>query len=153
MEVAMNEFEVVIAIDRPVDDVFAFLVDPSKTADWTPGVTEARRTSEGPVGVGTTVLFTGRFLGRGFESVSEVTAFVPGQKFTSKSISGPIHLEVDSTLQPVDGGTRLATVYRGESRGFFKLAEPVIVRLTKKHFETAAENLKALLEADSPPAA
>ena len=145
----MNEFEVVTVIERPVEAVFAFLVDPSKTADWTPGVTEARQTSDGPVGVGTTVLFIGRFLGRGFESLSECTDYVPNQKFTSKSISGPIHLEVDSTLQAVEGGTRLATVYRGESRGFFKLAEPVIVRLTKKHFETAAENLKALLEADA----
>jgi uncharacterized protein YndB with AHSA1/START domain len=143
----------VTVIERPVDEVFAFLVDPSKTADWTPGVTEARQTSEGPVGVGTTVLFIGRFLGRGFESPSEVTDFVPNERFTSKSTSGPIHLEVDSKLQPVEGGTRLSTVYRGESRGFFKLAEPVIVRLAKKHFETAAENLKALLEAGSPPAA
>jgi len=103
--------------------------------------------------VGTTVLFIGRFLGRGFESPSEVTDFVPNQRFTAKSTSGPFQLEVDYTLQPVDGGTRLATVYRGESRGFFKLAEPVIVRLAKKHFETAAENLKALLEAESPPSA
>jgi len=146
--VTVNEFEVVTVIERPVEAVFAFLVDPSKTADWTPGVTEARQTSDGPVGVGTTVLFIGRFLGRGFESLSECTDYVPNQKFTSKSISGPIHLEVDSTLQAVEGGTRLATVYRGESRGFFKLAEPVIVRLAKKHFETAGENLKALLEAD-----
>jgi uncharacterized protein YndB with AHSA1/START domain len=149
----MNEFEIVTVIDRPVDEVFAFLADPSKTADWTPGVTEARQTSEGPIGVGTTVLFIGRFLGRGFESPSEVTDFVPNQRFTAKSTSGPFQLEVDYTLQPVDGGTRLATVYRGESRGFFKLAEPVIVRLAKKHFETAAENLKALLEAESPPSA
>jgi uncharacterized protein YndB with AHSA1/START domain len=151
MEVTMNEFEVVTVIDRPVEKVFAFLVDPSKTADWTPGLTEARQTSDGPVGVGTTVLFIGKFLGRGFEALSECTEYIPNQRFTSKTTSGPIQLEVDSTLQPVDGGTRLATVYRGESRGFFTLAEPVIVRLTKKHFETAAENLKALLEADSAP--
>jgi len=146
----MNEFDVVTVINRPVDQVFAFLVDAGKTSDWTPGLTEARQTSDGPVGVGTTVLFIGKFLGRSFESLSEVTDYVPNEEFSSKTTSGPIHLEVDSTLQPVDGGTRLATVYRGESRGFFKLAEPVIVRLTRKHFETAAENLKALLEAESP---
>jgi uncharacterized protein YndB with AHSA1/START domain len=146
----MNEFDVVTVINRPVDQVFAFLVDPGKTSDWTPGLTEARQMSDGPVGVGTTVLFIGKFLGRSFESLSEVTDYVPNEKFSSKTTSGPIHLEVDSTLQPVDGGTRLATVYRGESRGFFKLAEPVIVRLTRKHFETAAENLKALLEAEAP---
>jgi uncharacterized protein YndB with AHSA1/START domain len=153
MEMTMNEFEIVTVIDQPVDKVFAFLVDPSKIADWTPGVTEARQTSDGPLRVGTSVQFTGKFLGRGFESLSECTEYVPNQKFASKTTSGPIHLEVDYTLEPVDGGTRLVTVYRGESRGFFKLAEPVIVRLTKKHFETAQENLKALLEADAAPPA
>jgi hypothetical protein len=101
-----------------------------------------------PVGVGTTILYTGRFRGRAFESFAECTAYVAGERFTTKTTSGPIHLEVDGTLQPVDGAAKLTTVYRGESRGFFKLAEPVIVRLTKKHFETAAENLKALLEAE-----
>jgi hypothetical protein len=55
---------------------------------------------------------------------------------------------VETTLEPVDGGTRVTSVYRGESRGYFKLAEPVITRLTRKQFETAAENMKALLEAE-----
>jgi uncharacterized protein YndB with AHSA1/START domain len=133
-EAAMNEFDVVTVIDRPVEKVFAFLVDFGKAPDWNPGLTEARKAGDGPVQVGTTVLYV---------------EYVANERFTSKSISGPIHLEVESTLEAVEGGTRLATVYRGESRGFFKLAEPVIVRLTRKHFETAAENMKALLEADA----
>jgi uncharacterized protein YndB with AHSA1/START domain len=144
----MNEFEIVTVVDRPGNQVFAFLTDFGRAADWNPGLTEARQTSDGPIGVGTTILYTGRFLGRAFESLAECTAYVAGERFTTKTTSGPIQLEVDSTLQPVDGATKLTTVYRGESRGFFKLAESVIVRLTKKHFETATENLKALLEAE-----
>ena len=144
----MNEFDIATVINRPVDEVFAFLVDTDKAPDWNPQVTEARKTSDGPLGVGTTFLYVGRFLGRRFESVSECTEYAPNDKFSTKTISGPFHLEIDNTLSSVDGGTRLATVYRGESRGFFKLAEPVMVRLTKKQFETATENLKALLEAE-----
>jgi uncharacterized protein YndB with AHSA1/START domain len=144
----MNEFDIVTVIDRPVDRVFAFLVDTDKAADWNPQVTEARKTSDGPLGVGTTLLYVGRFLGRRFESVSECTDYVANERFSTKTTSGPFHLEIENTLSSVDGGTRLATIYRGESRGFSKLAEPVIVRLTKKQFETATENLKALVEAD-----
>jgi hypothetical protein len=40
----------------------------------------------------------------------------------------------------------MATTYRGESYGFFKVAEPILTRLVRKQFETAAVNLKALLE-------
>lgn len=144
----MNEFDIVTVIDRPADQVFAFLVDIDKVADWNPQITEVRKTSEGPVGVGTTLLFVGKFLGRHFESVSEWTEYAPNKRFSTKTISGPFHLEIENTLTSVDGGTRLATNYRGESRGFLKLAEPVIVSLTKKQFETATENLKALLEAE-----
>ena len=49
--------------------------------------------------------------------------------------------------QQQPSGTRLTTTVRGESKGFFKVAEPIIVRVTKKQFETAAETLKAMLEA------
>jgi hypothetical protein len=48
---------------------------------------------------------------------------------------------------PVEGGTQLTSVFRGESRGFARLAEPGMVRLAKKQFKAAAENMKALLEA------
>jgi hypothetical protein len=49
-------------------------------------------------------------------------------------------------IEPVAEGTRVTCTYRGESRGFFKLAEPLVVRLSKKHWETAADNLCELLK-------
>ena len=108
-----------------------------------------RPTSDGPLGVGSTVVYVGKFLGRSYESPSKYTEYVANERLVSMTTAGPFHLEVENALDSVGGGTRLTAVYRGESRGFFKLAEPVVIRLTKKHFETAAENLKELLEADA----
>src|SRR5580700_11888638 len=79
---------------------------------------------------------------------SHQVSHLPDSSGRWSSTFRPFHLEIENTLSSVDGGTRLATIFRGESRGFFKLAEPVIVRLTKKQFETATENLKALIEAE-----
>jgi carbon monoxide dehydrogenase subunit G len=143
----MNEFEIVTTIARPVEDVWTFLDDVKRVPEWDPSVTEVRRTSDGPFGVGGTDVYVGRFLGRHFESSSECTEYVVNRRFASKTTSGPFYLAIETTLDPVDGGTRVTQRYRGESRGFFKLAEPVVTRLTKKQFETAAENMKALLEA------
>ena len=145
----MNEFEIVAVIDCPVPIVFGGLVDVEKSPDWNPGVDEVRRTSDGALGVGSTVTFIGRFLGRHFESPSECTAFLVDHQFTTKTSSGPFDLEVGYTLEPVDGGTRVTTVYRGESKGFFKIAEPVVFRLTKNQAEKSMETLKELLEADA----
>lgn len=145
----MNEFEIVTEIKRSPSEVFDALLAFDKAPTWNPGVSEARPTANGPVGVGSTIVYTGRFLGRTYESTSECTEYAANARFVSKSTSGPFHLEVEYTVDEVDGGTRLTGLYRGESRGFFKIAEPVVVRLTKRHFETAAENLKELLEANA----
>jgi len=143
----MNEFEIVVNIDRPVQDVFAALVDFDRVPDWNSGVTEVKRANDDPLGVGSAVIYIGKFLGRSFESPSECTEYIPDQKFSAKSTSGPFHLEIENTLEPVEGGTKMTSTFRGESRGFFKLAEPVVVRLAKNHFETSTQNFKALLEA------
>jgi uncharacterized protein YndB with AHSA1/START domain len=145
----MNEFEIVTIIDRPVEVVFSALTDLEKMPRWNPGLAEVRPTSEGPPGLDSTVVYVGRFLGRSYESPSTYSEYVPTSRLVSVTTSGPFHLEVENSLESVGDATRLTAVYRGESRGFFKLAEPVVLRLTKKHFETATENLKELLEADA----
>ena len=142
----MNEFTIVTIISRPVDEVWAVIQDVAKTPVWTPGLTEARITSHGPLEPGSTLLYRGAFLGRAYDTPAVCTALTENKQFATKSTSGPIHIEIESTLEPVDSGTRVTSFYRGESRGFFKIAEPIVVRLAKKHFETAAENLRTLME-------
>jgi uncharacterized membrane protein len=48
------EFENTIRIDRPVDEVFAFLSDFENIPKWNYYVLEVRQLSEGPTGIGTT---------------------------------------------------------------------------------------------------
>lgn len=143
----MNEFELTITIDRPVEAVWTYFQDFSKYSDWNPGVSEVRRTSTGPMGEGAELVFVGKLLGRHYESHAECTAYAPQERFATRTTSGPFLLEIDTRLEAVDGGTRMTSSYRGESHGFFKLAEPVAVRVARKQFEAANENLKALLEA------
>jgi carbon monoxide dehydrogenase subunit G len=144
--VAMNEFTIVTLIGRPVDEVFSVVQDLSKAPVWTPGLTEARQTSDGPMETGTTMLHAGTFLGRKYETHAVCTDWTENKRYATKSTSGPFYIEVDTTVEPVDTGTRMTNLFRGESRGFFKFAEPLVVRMTRKHFETAAENLRTLME-------
>ena len=123
----MNEFKIVCIIDRPAEEVFAALVNFDRVPDWNSSVIEVRWTKNAPLEVGSTMVYVGKFLGRVFESDAQITEFVPGTRFSSKSISGPFHLEIENTLESLDGGTRITSNFRGESRGFFKLAEPVMV--------------------------
>jgi len=142
----MNEFEVVTVIGCPPEEVFAVVQDVTKTPRWNPGLLEVRRTSEGPLGVGATMIYVGTFLGRRYESPAACTGFAENRQFATATTGGPFYLEVDQTVEPAGAGAKLTIHCRGESRGFFKLAEPLVVRLTKRQVETAGANLKALLE-------
>jgi uncharacterized membrane protein len=48
------EFENTIPIERPIDEVFAFLSDFENIPKWNYYVLEVRRLSESPIGIGTT---------------------------------------------------------------------------------------------------
>jgi ribosome-associated toxin RatA of RatAB toxin-antitoxin module len=142
----MDEFTIVTVIGRPVEEVFAVSEDVAKMPLWNPGMSEARITSDGPLQPGATLVFRGTFLGRAYETNAVCTACTENKQIATKSTAGPFYLETDTVLEPVDAGTRVTSTYRGESRGFFKLAEPLVIRLAKKHFEAAGENLRTLLE-------
>jgi uncharacterized membrane protein len=49
----MLEFENIIRIDRPVEEVFAFLSDFGNIPKWNYYVVEVRQLSESPIGIGT----------------------------------------------------------------------------------------------------
>ena len=50
----MLEFENAVDVDRPIDEVFAFLSDFENIPKWNYYVIEVRQLSEGPIAIGTT---------------------------------------------------------------------------------------------------
>jgi uncharacterized membrane protein len=48
----MVQFENSITIDRPVDEVFAYVADVANDPAWHTDVVEGRKVSDGPIGIG-----------------------------------------------------------------------------------------------------
>ena len=143
----MVKVEGTVVINRPIEEVFAFLANPDKSSQWQGMVLEAKQTSEGPVGVGTTGQSSSQFLGRRIESTWEVTEYELNRKTAFKSTSGPVPYEQSATLETVDEGTKVTLVAEYEVGGFFKLAEPIVARMGQRQAEADFANLKDLLEA------
>ena len=143
----MAKFEITLIINRPIEEVFAFVSNSENLPRWRATILEIKKTFEGPPGVGGA--FKGRFtfLGRPFEGNLEITAHEPNRTYATKLVAGPFPLEARYTLEPSEGGTRLNFVAEGEPGGFFKLAEPLVVSLAKRQYEADLHNLKELLEA------
>jgi len=145
----MARAQISATIMRPVAEVFAVLSNPENTPKWSSGSLESKKTSAGPMGVGTTTRSVSRFLGRRIESENEITEFEPNKKFASKSKSGPFPMEASMTFEPIEGGTRVNFTIEAEPSGFFKLAEPLIVSIAKRQFQSDLDNAKDLMEANA----
>ncbi len=145
----MARAEVSTTIKRPVEDVFAVVSDIENTPKWTSGALEAKQTSPGPIGVGTTTHSVNKFLGRRIENDSEVTEFEPNRKFAWQSKSGPFPVQASVTLAQIEGDTRVNLTIEAEPGGFFKLAEPLIVSSARRQFQSDLDNLKDLMEANA----
>jgi uncharacterized protein YndB with AHSA1/START domain len=143
----MTKLEQIVVINRPIEEVFAFVIDSENMSQWMSELVEAKQTSEGPVGLGTTIIAVAKPLGQRAESTQEVVEYEPNSKFAIKSTSGPVASQDEYTFEPVAGGTKVTRVAEAEMAGFFKLAEPLVVRMMRRQFETNFANLKDLLEA------
>lgn len=60
----MTEIETSVVINRSRKEVFEFISNWANNPQWESGVLEAGQTSEGAMGVGTTVREVRKFLGR-----------------------------------------------------------------------------------------
>ena len=143
----MVKLETSTVINRPLEEVFALLSNAENDPKWQSGTIESKKTSDGPIGVGTTWRRVSQLIGRRIESESEFTEYELNRKLAFKSKSGPIQFESRMTFERVEGGTRINTKFEAEIGGFFKLAEPLVVSMGKRQLEGDFANLKDLMEA------
>ena len=138
-----------VVIERPLEEVFAFVADRENDALWAPVVTQTRKTSEGPLGVGTTYEQSGRFLGRNLEMIFEVTEYEPNRKIGLRLItSGPLRATSLCSVEGVSGGTRVTLTGEAQAGGFFWLLPDRIMLIpAQRIMGVALTNLKELLEA------
>ena len=145
----MAKLEISTVINRPVEEVFAFVSNYENLPKWNSLSSEVKKTSEGPIGVGTTYRTVVKFLGQRIEGETEVTEYEPNRSCAHKAKSGPFPVENRLTFERVEGGTRVSLMTEGEPGGFFKLAEPLLVSMLKRQFEGDFANLKDLMEANA----
>jgi uncharacterized membrane protein len=136
-----------IQIDQPVDDVFSFMADPENLPLWQSGLAEVRPQSD-VRGLGARHLELRTLLGKRFEQVLEVTAFVPGERLDLAVVEGPVQLTVRHTFEPVTGGTRVVMIGEGDPGPLFALAAPLMARAIKKQSKRDFKRLKSVLESD-----
>ena len=148
----MLTIEVSIFIDKPREEVAAYLSDVANGAVWQSNVVESVKTSDGEVGVGTTGRQVRLFLSRRFESDWKITEYeLSGDVWTVsvEIVGGPIMGHGKDTLESVNGGTRFTRSFSAEPTGLMKLAGPMFEGVARSQGEEDLASLKRILEADA----
>jgi Predicted integral membrane protein len=143
----MLKFVSTTVINRPVEDVFAVLSNLENNLMWDSVALEVKKTSEGPIGVGTTWRIVQKALGKRIEIEAEFTEYESNRKTTLNITSGPFPGAVRRTYEPAKGGTQVGHVFEIKPGSFFKLAEPLFMSMMKRGVENDLATLKDLMEA------
>lgn len=136
-----------VIVNRPVDEVFAYVTDVKTWPRWESGLLQAEQTSEGPINVGTTFRGTSQALGQRMEWTSEVTDYTPSKSWGQKIVSKGWSTEESLTFEPFEGSTKFTLTSELEMGGFFKLVAPFVARKMQKQIERNLAKLKDILEA------
>ena len=138
-----------IVINRPVDEVWTYLVEQEKAPSWAVGVRDIRFITDPPMQLGTKCSWTQTFLGKDIDAIHEVVEYEPYKLLTFKADSGPFPITYRYTFEPIPDGTKLTMTVEGEPGGFFKLATPLLINIAQRTMFHSLENLKDLVEAEA----
>jgi uncharacterized membrane protein len=141
----MKKVEASITIKRPVEQVFAFISNAENNPKWATGAIEVKKVTEGTVGLGTVWRPIATFLGRRIEGEGHVIEYEPNRLYTVRG-EKPFPFELHYRFEGIAGGTRVSLTREAETGGFFKLAEPLMMKTVNKQIQTDLANLKNVLE-------
>jgi carbon monoxide dehydrogenase subunit G len=142
----MIKLERSVLIERPVEDVYSFISNFENESKWCEEVVRTQKTSEGPIGVGSTFTDHVEFMGRTIKSSYEILACEPNKSITIETSAGLVPFVATYSFDDADGVTKLAILAEAEPGGVFKHSTPIIRRRLDKQWEQNFANLKQLLE-------
>jgi carbon monoxide dehydrogenase subunit G len=145
-----SDFSGSVVIDRPIDQVFAFLADGTNDPKFSPRVLEITKTSDGPVGVGTTFASTVKDAGMKTKREFKLTEFEAPTKirWAEQSKNMVTAAEGGYDLESVgDAQTKVTIFNRLEGHGFGKLIVGFAVKAAQKDAPAFAGRIKAAVEA------
>jgi hypothetical protein len=139
-------------IERPVEEVFTFVSDPRNDVKWHWTVLRAWRTSEGPIGVGSTFKWDAKFLGRR-EADVEITRYEPNQAVATLVKSGWMQVVVTYLVAPEDGATRITRRTEIPLPRLLRWLEPLVRPIARPYAnKDNGDHLRKLKEALERPA-
>ena len=156
-----HEFSATTTIDRPIDEVFAFLAAGTNDPKFSPRVLEIDKTSDGPVGVGTVFESKVKDAGMTTNRRFELTEFERSTKirWVERSKNMVTVASGGYDLEPTGEGATKMTIHNElVGHGFGKVIVGFATKAAIKDAPAFAQRIKAAVESQpagadpAPPA-
>ena len=148
----MAEVSESIWIDRPVEDVFAYLDDPHNHSSITPSITNIRNVQPLDNG-GKRLEHTYEMAGVGIDGELVEQVHEEDERMIFE-MRGQLTGEIEFVFEERDGGAELtySAAYDIPGQVLSKVATPLIERYNERELRTTLENLKTALESEKQAA-
>ncbi len=139
-------------INRPVEDVFAFIADAENDPQWCPSVKEIKRIAGDKPGPGARYRMRHEPGGMKFDAIVETTHYQPPEKIEWSMTDSGHELRIVYELESADGSTvtRLRQTSHVQTRGWLRIPGFVMQRFIQKDMQKEMnkqfQNLKRVLE-------
>ena len=139
----MITVETSIFINRPQQEVFDFVSNPTNNAKWQRNTQSAEWTLDGPPGIGSTFKAVYRRLWRNMEGTAEIAAWEPPNTLSVKAVRGPTPLEFTYYFEARGDGTQMTSRSQADVGGLFGW---LMSKQFEKQLDTSLNALKLVLE-------
>lgn len=143
----MVDVQTEIVIDRPVQMVARYAMNPDNATEWYTNIHSAEWLTPKPLAIGSQIAFKAKFLGKELSYVYEITELVPDQKLVMKTANGPFPMETRYLFEAVENGvTKMKLHNRGNPTGVSKILGPLMKTMMKKANKKDLKRIKAIIE-------
>lgn len=142
----MANAKISIVVERPVEEVFTYVVDRDNLNEWVPVILDSWPVSGNYPEVGSTYMVKARFMGNTMEIPSEVVGYESNRLFAYKSYGFLTYVDT-MTFQETSAGTLVTEHLDMKSEGrFSRLLDPLKLIISKRSHQKNQQLLKAILE-------
>lgn len=136
-----------VIINAPIDTVFAFITDFSKTPTWHKNMKKVGWKHDGPHGVGSEYDWVETFAGMTMDIGGVITSWNPPYAFTWKPTTSPYPLTGGWKLEEKFNSTLVTRYSDNQLAGIYKWLNRLMVPMAKRQVRKELDVLKNLIEA------
>jgi len=142
----MANAEIRIIVERPIKEVFTYVVDRDNLNEWVPVILDSWPVSGNYPEAGSTYMVKAQFMGKTMEIPSEVVGYEPNRLFAYKSYGFLTYVD-RMIFQETEAGTLVTEQIDMKSDGrFSRLLDPLKLIISKRSHLKNQQLLKAILE-------